>query len=66
MGDCFYLIYIRAAVENAEGYFKDNNIKLLVKAETPIQTSYQPELNISPEIKSEDGAYYQYIIGILR
>ena len=36
-----------------------------MKAETPIQTSYQPELNISPEIKSEDGAYFHFLSGIL-
>ena len=48
-----------------EGYLKKNNIKLLVNYETPIQKSNQPEIDISPELKSEDGEYYQYLIGIL-
>ena len=49
-----------------EGYLKENNNKLPVKAETPIQTSYHPEIDISLGIKSEDGSYYQWLIGILR
>ena len=36
-----------------------------MKYEIPIQTSYQPTIDISPELKSKDGAYYQYLIGIL-
>ena len=36
-----------------------------MRSETPIQTSYRPELDISPENKSEDGAYHQSLTGIL-
>ena len=43
---------------------KENNIKLHVQDETPIQTSYQLELDISPKHKREDGAYYQSLVGI--
>ena len=43
----------------------ENNIKLPLKIMTPIQTSYQPDLDISLELKSEDGAYYQLLVGIL-
>ena len=50
--------YARATVENAEENLKDKNIKINVKDETPIQISYQPDLDISLELKSEDGAYY--------
>ena len=49
--------HVRAAIENIDGYLKEKNIKLPVKAETPIKTSYQTELDTSPELKSEDGAY---------
>ena len=40
--------------------------KLPSKAETPIRTSYRPELDVSSELGPCDGAYYQSLIGILR
>ena len=40
--------------------------KLPNKAETPMQTSYHPELDVSPELESDDASYYQSLIGILR
>ena len=36
-----------------------------MKDETPIQTSYLPDIDILSELKSKDGSYYQLIIGIL-
>ena len=36
------------------------------KAETPLRTSYRPELDVSPELIPRDSAYYQSLIGILR
>ena len=48
--------HVRAAIDNIDGYLKEKNIKFPVKAETPIKTSYQTELDTSPELKSEDGA----------
>ena len=54
-----------AVAENVEGYLKEKNFKLPLRDEKPIQTSYRTELDISPELRSEDGEYYQSIIGIL-
>ena len=39
--------------------------KLPAKAETPMQTSYRPELDVTPELKPTDAAYYQSLIGVL-
>ena len=36
-----------------EGHLKEKNIELPVKDETPIQTSYQPEVYLSLELKDE-------------
>ena len=36
------------------------------KAETPIRTSYRPELDVTKELGPTDAAYYQSLIGILR
>ena len=47
---------------------KDQNpkMKLPTRAETPLQTSYRPELDVSPELGPVEAAYYQFLIGILR
>ena len=61
--------YIQAAIKNVEEYLgKDQNpkIKLPTRAETPLQTSYRPELDVSPELGPVEAAYYQFLIGILR
>ena len=58
--------YVRAAVKNVEEYLQDQGKRLPKRAETPIQTSYRPELDISEELKPKDAAYYQSLIGILR
>ena len=58
--------YVKAAVNNVKLYLKDRNSKLPAKAETPIRTSYQPELDVTKELGPTDAAYYQSLIGILR
>ena len=63
------LQYVQAAVKNVEEYLgKDQNpkMKLPTRAETPLQTSYRPELDVSPELGPVEAAYYQSLIGILR
>ena len=61
--------YVRAAVKNVEDYCaKEENKrwKLPKVAETPLTTSYRPELDVSPELRPAEAAYYQSLIGILR
>ena len=53
--------YVQAAVKNVEDYLEKHenpNWKLPKKAETPMQTSYWPELDVSPELNSLDAVYY--------
>ena len=60
--------YVQAAVKNVEEYLgKDQNpkIKLPTRAETPLQTSYRPELDVLPELGPAEAAYYQSLIRIL-
>lgn len=57
---------MQEAVKNVEKYLDTNGSKLPRKAETPIQTSYRPELDITDELKGAEAAYYQSLIGILR
>jgi len=61
--------YVRSAVENVETYLsreENKHWKMPAKADTPLTTTYRPELDISPELGAVDGAYYQSLIGILR
>jgi hypothetical protein len=53
-------------VKNVERYLDLQGGKLPSKAETPMQTSYRPELDVTPELGTTDAAYFQSVIGILR
>ena len=61
--------YVQSAIKTVEEYVgKPNNshLKIPSKAETPLTTSYSPELDVSPELMPRHSAYYQSLIGILR
>jgi hypothetical protein len=61
--------YVQAAVKNLEeNLAKPENVrwKMPSKAETPTQTTYRPELDVSPELSAREAAYYQSLIGVLR
>jgi hypothetical protein len=61
--------YVQAAVRNVEEYLsKPENAqwKMPSRADTPMQTSYRPELDVSHELSPRESAYYQSMIGVLR
>ena len=63
------LQYVQSAIKNVEEYVtrsENSHLKIPSKAETPLTTSYRPELDVSPELTTRDSAYYQSLIGILR
>ena len=65
----FPVVYVQAAVKNVEEYLAkgdDTNWRLPTKAETPLLTSYRPELDVSPELQPTDAAYYMPLISMLR
>ena len=55
--------YRQAAVANVETFLVESGAKLSSRAETPIQTSYLPELDISAELEPTEAAYFQSLIG---
>ena len=59
-----YTQYFRVVVDNKEGYLNQNNTKLPVKADMTMQILYIPEIYLTLELKSEDGAQYQLLIDI--
>ena len=61
--------YVQAAVKNVEECLaKEENKgwKLPRNADTPMSSTYRPELDVSPELEPHDAAYYQSLIGVLR
>jgi hypothetical protein len=59
--------YVRAAVKNVETYLsRQTRWKLPATADTPMRTSYRPEIDVSPELEPTEASYYQSLIGILR
>jgi len=59
--------YVKAAVSNVKDYVsKHNHLKMPKHCNTPLTTSYRPELEVSPELPLHEASYYMSLIGILR
>lgn len=61
--------YVQAAVKNVETFLsqeENQRWRVPTKAQTPLSTTYHPELDVSPELDPNLSAYYQSLIGILR
>lgn len=61
--------HVQAVVKNVETWLpkEENKMwKLPTKANTPITTTYHPELDVSQELLESDASYYQSLIGILQ
>ena len=56
-------------MKNVEGYLlteDSKHWKMPNKADTPLTTSYRPELDVSRALNETDAVYYQSLTGILR
>jgi hypothetical protein len=58
--------YVKAAIRNVNDAIKEKRWKIPSRAPTPMSTTYQPEMDGSPELGSDDHKYYQELIGIMR
>jgi hypothetical protein len=58
--------YIQEAVRNVEAHLEKRGMTLGRASSAPISKDYRPELDTSPELDSDEGTYYQSLIGILR
>ena len=56
--------YVQEAVHNLEDWLKEQNSKHPTRCDTPMSTSYQPELDTSEHLDAEMTNYYQSAIGI--
>jgi len=58
--------YVQESVKNVQRHLAKRQLKLPTRAETPIQTSYRPELDVTPLLSPTDASYYQSLVGMLR
>ena len=59
--------YVQEAVSNVEKFLQDLDGSILsMKINDHLSNGYRPELDSSPELDGADGAYYKYLIGIIR
>jgi hypothetical protein len=61
--------YVQAAVKNVQQWLdQDGNgrWKMPRKADTPIQTSYRPELDVTTELDPPTAGYCQSLFGVLQ
>ena len=59
--------YVQAAVKNVVKHLKEvKSDKLPDSIDHPLKRDYKPEVDESQELGSEDAAYYQSLIGVLR
>ena len=64
--------YVQQAVRNVEKFLSDrvragdNRFKIPAKVNTPMRTSYRPELDATPELGTKDASWYMSLIGVLR
>jgi hypothetical protein len=58
--------YVTASVKNVEETLAKRGLRLPSKCYTPLPSDYRPELEVSPELKSDGIQLYQELIGVLR
>ena len=56
---------VQSACKNVMTYAEKRGSQI-PRSDTPISTTYRPELDVSSELDTTDSAYYQSLIGILR
>ena len=66
---CWYMSsdkYVNAAIKNVEEAIKKKSLKIPNKVRTPMDGTFIPELDGTPELDNIDVKFYQELIGILR
>ena len=58
--------YVQNAVQNVEDYLAKRQLKLPTRAKSPWTANYRPEIDITPELRPTEAAYFQSLIGVLR
>jgi hypothetical protein len=59
--------YVQEAIRNTEKYIQKHGAKMLrKKTQSPMESNYRPELDISPLLPADKANYYQSQLGILR
>ena len=59
-------LYIKEAVKNVKQWLDTQNLRLPSRSDTPMSTTYRPELDTSHELSPEIANWYQSAISVLR
>ena len=57
--------YVRAVITNIEETLNKSGQKLPNKCKTPLSSGYQPELDVTQELKADGLHRYQELVGVL-
>ena len=57
---------MKALIKNVEDKCRNQKLKMPISTETPMQLSYIPEFDSSPELNTNNITFYQELIGILK
>lgn len=58
--------YIKEAIRCLELELSKAGMKITGKPNTPMQTNYRPELDVSPPLGPDQANYFASLIGVLR
>ena len=58
--------YVQEAVKNVGTWAEEHGLRLPTRCDTPMSTTYYPELDVTPLLKPEVQNFYQSAIGALR
>ena len=67
--ECWFMssdTYCQAAVKNVSEVLEKKGIRLPYKCSIPFSNGYHPEVDTTPELKSDGVQYYQELVGVLR
>ena len=58
--------HIRAATDDVESYLKKKGLSFPKSCVSPLLASYRPNLDVTPELSTQDPSYFQSIAIVLR
>ena len=59
-------LYCQEAMKNIECWHEENGYKLGGKLDTPVSTSYHPEMDVSKQLSDDEANWYQSVIPVLQ
>ena len=58
--------HVRATTGDVESYIKKKGISFQKSCDSPLPTSYRPELDVALDLSTEDASHVQSLVGVLK